>query len=214
MNTSGPISSPTPEEQGTPHLGVSPPRTILDLRVERDASDTLLRWSPVQEDIYGDSTTIQEYRVYSSSVGPLFLLDEAHRLATVADSAAPSYRHVGAAAGPEVRFYLVISQDSAGIDSGTGAGLPRGISDLAIRPLPGNQLRLSWSPVSTDVDGNPLVVDHYVVYGSQQPFSRTEISSMTPVRDRVDATTVDLQGSEGAFFSVLAVDRRGSVSPF
>ncbi|MFQ5669799.1 MAG: C25 family cysteine peptidase [Acidobacteriota bacterium] len=215
-NTSGLSSASTAEVQAVPRLvlGIAPPRSILDLMVIRDGNDALLQWSPIQEDIYTDPTTVQDYPVYASTASPLFPVDSAHQIGITPAGSAPSFRHVGGAAGPELRFYLVQSRDSNGFASAAGLALPAAIADLRLERLAPASLRLSWSPVTTDFDGAPLVVDHYDVYGSGAPFSRADLSLMTPLRSGVTATTVDLLESEGAFFTVVAVDGRGQLSPY
>ncbi len=75
-------------------------------------------------------------------------------------------------------------------------------------------VHLGWSPVTVDVDGARLAVDHYEVYAAAVPFSRADLSSMTPVRPMVLETGVDLLDSEGDFFSVVAVTAHGDLSPF
>jgi hypothetical protein len=215
VNTSGLSSPPTSEETATPLriLGVSPPRPITDLRVSRDGNDALLSWSRIEEDIYQRPTTVQDYRVYASQVGPLFPTDEAHRLATVPDGPDPGFRHLGGASGSGTRFYLVVCRDADGFDSASALGFPAPVTGLTVTWVAPDTLRLQWPAVTTDTDGNPLAVDHYEVYASDSPFSRADIPAMTPVRPSVLATTVDLLESEGNFFSVIAVDARGDLSP-
>jgi len=216
VNTSGLTSPQTAEREATPRLilGVTPPRAITDLRVDRDLSDTVLSWSRVTEDIYGRPGTVEEYRVYSSAVSPLYPTDEGHRLGTVPDGPAPEFRHGGGATGTEARYYLVVSRDPGGFDSASALGLPAGVSGLAVDWAEPGTLRLTWPAVTTDTGGEPLAVDHYVVYGSATPFSRADISFMTPIRAAVHSTSVDVLESEGDYFSVLAVDARGDVSPY
>ena len=86
--------------------------------------------------------------------------------------------------------------------------------DLGVERLLPGTLRLSWSPISVDYIGNPMFVDHYVVYAAATKFGRDDISTMTPIRPSVLATTVDVLEAEGTHFSVLAVGRRGTLSPF
>ena len=216
LNTSGLTSAPTPEVSATPLNvdGISPPATIDDLMVTRDGADTVLTWGAQGSDIYGRPLAVASYRVYSSSVSPLYPIDEAHRLTTVAASPTPNWRHVGAATAPPMRFYLVVARDGLGFDAGTGTGLPDGITDLQVDRLGGGMLRLTWPPVTTGGGGEPLAIDHYTLYASGAPFSRGAVTGMTPIRPVLGATIVDVQESEGAFFSVLSVDARGSLSPF
>jgi len=45
---------------------------------------------------------------------------------------------------------------------------PAAIADLR-SDLAGDAIRLSWSPVTEDISGHPLVVDHYIIYRSADP---------------------------------------------
>ncbi|MFQ5719157.1 MAG: C25 family cysteine peptidase [Acidobacteriota bacterium] len=216
VNTSGLTSPAAGPVSATPHLinGISPPAPILDLRVTRDTDDAVLTWSPVGLDIYDRPAAVAQYRVYSSGASPLFPVDGGHLLGTVADGPAPSYRHLGAAISPETRFYLVLTRDADGFDSASGLSLPASVGDLRMSRVAGGLLRLTWSPVTTDRAGQPLAIDHYVVYASPQAFGRSDTPTLVPVASFVDATTLDLVEGADAFFSVLAVDARGNVSPF
>jgi hypothetical protein len=216
QNTSGLVSAPTAERQATPRfiLGLTPPAAITDLRVGADLGDAVLTWSQVQEDIYGRATVVQEYRVFASAASQMFLLDGAHQIGATPDGPAPSFRHAGGATGPELRYYLVSSRDTSGLDSAGGLGLPAAIYDLQVSEVVPGTLRLAWSPVTTTTSGAFLAVDHYVVYGSLTPFGRADIPGMIPIRGTVLATTVDVDASEGNYFSVLAVDGRGDLSPY
>ncbi len=215
-NTSGVVGPPTAEREGMPQyiLGLSPPAPITDLRVSDDAGDAMLSWSQVLLDIYGRPTTVQEYRIYASEAGPLFPLDPPHQIGSVADGPSPTFMHVGGASGPQLRFYLVSSRDTSGVDSGGGLGLPAPILDLMVSELAPGTLRLTWSPITRTTQNAPLVVDHYVVYAAATPFSRADVDGMIPIRSGLQATTVDVDASEGSYFSVLAVDARGGMSPY
>jgi hypothetical protein len=216
VNTSGLSSPPTAEREATPRfiLGVAPPAAISDLRVHRELDDAVLSWPRVTTDLYGRPGTVQEYRVYSSAVSPLFPTDAGNHLGTVPDGPAPEFRHTGGATGTEIRYYLVVSRDPDGLDSPSALGLPAGVSGLTVDWAVPGTLRLAWPAVTTDTDGEPLAVDHYVVFGSATPFSRADTPFMTPIRPAVYATSVEVDESEGDYFSVLAVDARGDVSPY
>lgn len=216
VNTSGLVSQPTAPVAATPRfvLGLRLPRSITDLMVTRAGVDALLTWTRVAQDQFGDPVSITSYGVHASSVSPVFLPSPANRIGTVADLASPSYLHEGGISGVGVRFYLVQATDTGGGQSAAGSGLPLPVTDLVVSRTGVDMLRLAWSPVSVDVDGVRLEVDHYEVYASATPFSRADLAAMTPVRPLVLATGVDLPESEGDFFSVVAVSSHGDLSPF
>jgi hypothetical protein len=120
--------------------------------------------------------------------------------------------------GPDY-FYLVRAVDAAGFPGGLGNQLPRGILDLMIgrSEITPGALWLTWSPVTTDFDDNPVSISHYEVYGADAPFTRADIASgsvdlIVPVAsDSVDPLVPS--GPE-RYYSVLAVDARGNRSPF
>lgn len=216
VNTSGLAGPPTAPVSATPRfvLGLRPPRAITDVMVSRDGNDVVLAWTSVTEDLYGDPITVSSYGIHSSSVSPVFILSPGNQLGTVGDLPSPSYRHLGGISGVGARFYLVQATDTTGGQSAAGSGLPLAITDLVLsRPVAGT-VHLSWPPVTVDVDGTRLAVDHYEVYAATAPFSRADLPSMTPVRAMVLETGVDLLDSEGDFFSVVAVNAHGDLSPF
>ena len=216
VNTSGLASQPTAPVAATPRfvLGLRLPRSIVDLMVTRDGSDALLAWTAVVEDQYGDPLTVSSYGIHASSVSPVFIPSLANQIGTVGDLPNPSYRHLGGISGMGVRFYLVQATDTNGGQSAAGSGLPKPVTDLAVTRPGVDMVHLAWSPISVDVDGARLAVDHYEVYAAATPFSRADLPSMVPVRPMVKDTGVDLLDAEGDFFSVVAVNAHGDLSPF
>ncbi|MCZ6832435.1 MAG: C25 family cysteine peptidase [Acidobacteria bacterium] len=214
--TSGLTSPPTAQVAATPRfvLGLRPPRSIVDLMVTRDGNDAVLAWTSVTEDQYGDPITISSYAIHASSVSPVFIPSLANQVGTVGDLPSPSFRHLDGISGMGVRFYLVQATDTTGGQSAAGSGLPQPVTDLAVSRSGADMVHLGWSSVTVDVDGARLAVDHYEVYAAAVPFSRADLSSMTPVRPMVLETGVDLLDSEGDFFSVVAVTAHGDLSPF
>src|SRR5207249_6055963 len=104
-------------------------------------------------------------------------------------------------------FYLVVAFDTAGNSSGVSRELPRGIDALALA-LDGGDIRFSWPAVTSDLDGRPTIIDHYVLYGRASPFRRSELAPALIVRDIVTSTTVSIPPPAGSLFcySVIAVD--------
>jgi hypothetical protein len=216
VNTSGLESLPTAPVAATPRfvLGLRPPRSITDLTLAADGADVVLSWTGVSQDLYGDSITISEYRVHGTSVAPVFTPQPGNLLGTVGDQPQPSYRHVAGLAGSGIRFYLVQAEDLAGETSAIGSGLPEAVYDLMMEPAGPGLLRLSWSPVTTGVDGLPREVDHYEVYAAATPFSRADLAGMTPLEALVLETAVEVSELSGDYFSVVAVTAHGDTSPF
>ena len=109
--------------------------------------------------------------------------------------------------------------DTAGNSGGLGNELPRGIVDLVLQKsqiTPGNVF-LSWSHVTDDFDGNPTVVTHYQVWGSDTPITRTQIEAETVdlVLPVVNGTLAEITpAGQNRYYSVIAVDARGNRSPF
>jgi hypothetical protein len=216
VNTSGLESSPTLPVAAIPRfvLGLRSPRSIDDLILTPDGADVVLSWTAVSEDLYGDPVSITEYRVHGTSVAPVFTPQPGNQLGTVGAVPQPSYRHVDGLAGSGIRFYLVQAEDQLGEISAIGSGLPEAIYDLQMEPAGPGLLRLSWSPITTGVDGLPREVDHYEVYASATPFSRADLAGMTPLAPMVLATEVEVSELAGDFFSVVAVTAHGDTSPY
>jgi hypothetical protein len=217
-NTSGTASAISAPVMGVPNLilGVKAPDLIADLRVAKSGTDAALTWSPVTQDIYGKPKAVSYYEVYRGT-DPQFLPTLGNRIGT---PAGVSWTDAGAlAAGGPDYFYLVRAVDTAGFPGGLGNQLPRGILDLVIEPsgiTPG-ALWLSWSPVTTDLDDNPVSISHYEVYGADGPFTRADIAAGSPdlvVPAASGPLTEIVPSGPERYYSVLAVDARGNRSPF
>ena len=83
---------------------------------------------------------------------------------------------------------------------------------------PGN-IRLSWTEVTTTLDGDPADVSHYEVWHSPEPFTRTDVRDDDDVNELVSIIVQDTwiefpEPEEDRYYSVLAVDVRGNKSPF
>ncbi|HUD71169.1 MAG TPA: C25 family cysteine peptidase, partial [Dongiaceae bacterium] len=210
-NTSGLESLPSVEQSGIPHLfeGIAPPRSITDLMLTRSGADLVLQWSRPTLDIYGRATTVVGYRIYRSNT-PNFVAIGSTPLATLNNGATTSFTHVGGINVAGAGYYVVTALDAAGLESGAGHDLPNGVGDLIVT----SNVHLAWSPVTTDVQGNPTQV-HYQIHSTATPVGRLGLGPGTLVLDNVTGTSADLNNpGSPRFLSVLAVDNQGNVSPF
>ena len=217
-NTSGHESAPSAEIAGTPHLiqGIAPPRAIADLVVARFGNDLVLTWSRPLTDIYGRATVVAGYRIYRGST-PGFQPFAAAPYAFIGSPTQTTFTDSGTGNQPGNLYYLVAAVDVNGLMSGVGRELPGGIEDLAVSTVGAADLRLVWSAVTLDMLGFPTNVDHYQVHMTTVPAGRGSLSATTLVTgmDNVRTLSVDLPKPAGpAYFSVLAVDGRGNLSPF
>jgi hypothetical protein len=158
---------------------------------------------------------VVRYTIYRGTT-PGFQPFLAPPFATINDPAITTFRDAGAGVpGPVNFYYLVTATDINGFVSGAGRELPNGIESLVVtRPVSGT-VRLTWQAVTTDVSGLDTIIDHYQVYASGLPISRASIGPATLVMDNVRVLTVDLTLPSGKqYYSVIAVDNRGNLSPF
>ena len=78
-------------------------------------------------------------------------------------------------------------------------------------------LFLTWPAVSGDFDGNPTVVSHYEIWGSNTPITRQQIEAgsvelILPVVTQAFAEITP--AAPNRYYSVIVVDARGNRSPF
>jgi hypothetical protein len=219
-NTSGHESPLSAEISSVPHLiqGIAPPRSITDLALRRSGNDLVLTWSQPTLDIYGRPTIVVRYNVYVAQM-PNYIAGPSTLLATLTGGSSTSFTHVGAALLTGNLYYVVTAVDSNGLVSGAGRDLPNGIQALAISLVSSNPLtvRLTWPEVTTDMQGYATLIDHYQVHRTSSPIGRAGLNNSTIFRDGVQSLTVDLDLTDLAgpsFFSVIAVDDRGNLSPF
>ena len=215
-NTSGYESAPSPEVSEVPLLiqGIAPPRAISDLSISRSGSDLVLSWSRPTLDIYGRPTTVVRYDVYRGT-SPGFRPFAGPPWRTIMDGSMTTTSDAGAFPLPSNFYYLVTATDASGLVSGAGRELPYGIDGLAVAAIGAGTVRLSWPAVQTDVRGLPTLIDHYQVHRSNRPLGRGSLGSSTLVIDDVRSLSADVPASGGPwFFSVIAVDDRGNLSPF
>ncbi len=195
--------------------GLRAPDFIADLTLTADGDDLLLAWSEVTTDIYGKPMTVAGYEIYRG-VPPELTNDGL----TLHDSCAPpcsSYRDIGAYADGGEYYYRVRAIDGLGNSGGLGSELPES-TELRLQwsqEVPGD-LVLTWSPVLLDLDGNAVALSHYAVYSSDAPFTREDIrDGSLPEPTTLSATTLQFTPPpQDRYYSVLAVDTRGNVSPF
>ena len=89
-----------------------------------------------------------------------------------------------------------------------------GVGSLDVT-MPSALVRLTWLPVTTDVQGLPTLIHHYQVHVTATPVARGALGPSTIFLDNVTGTTADLNLPAGnRFISVLAVDNRGNLSPY
>ncbi len=212
----GPYSS---ELSGVPHLvrGINPPKAIGDLRVTRQGADLRLDWTPPSMTVWGVGTTLSAIEVYGSTAGPAFPLTPANRLATLGASAS-QWTHPGqGSAAPNPRwYYSVVALDSAGLRSAGGVELPDGIADLRVTRLAlGSQVRLAWPEVTRTIDGRPLQVASYNLYGRASTLPRSAcgdanrlLADIPPAAGTVE-TTLSMPAGSYYTWQVLAEDWHG-----
>jgi hypothetical protein len=217
-NTSGTESVLSDPVTAVPHLvlGVKSPDRIGDLRLAKSGADAVLSWSPVTLNIYDQPTTISKYEVYRGDT-----VQFVPSLANLLDPqpTGASFTDLGALSGGEPHFYLVRAVDGAGNPGGLGGQLPGGIGDLSIgasSTTPG-AIVLSWTPVTEDFDGGTTVITHHYLYADDDPFDRGAIrdGAVSRLGGPIVGSSVEIvpAGPE-RYYSVLAVDVRGNLSPF
>lgn len=215
-NTSLLTSAPSAELIGVPTSvqGVKSPGFVRTLRVSRSGTNAVLTWDTVTLDIYGKPETVATYEVYRGTT-PTFVPSVSNRIGT---PSSPTFTDTGAMLLAGSGYYLVRAIDSEGNPGGLGNQLPDGISNLLVNraTTPSTDLVLSWQPVTHDLDGRPLHVDHYNVYVAGQPFTRAQIrDGFVPITTTTAGTSVQVTPSASKlYYSVLAVDARGNISPF
>jgi Peptidase family C25/Propeptide_C25/Fibronectin type III domain len=215
-NTSGHESALSAEVSGVPHLiqGITPPRSISDLKIVRSAGDLVLTWSRPTVDIYGSPTTVVRYTIYRGTT-PAYVPALTTPLAVINDGSITTYTDAGAALLPSNFYYMVTATDANGLVSGAGRELPNGVVDLGVSIPSAGVVRLTWTQVGTDVQGLPTLIDHYQIHESTLPFSRQSIGAGTLLMDNVRVTSIDLSlTGNPLYLSVIAVDDRGNLSPF
>ncbi|MEW5807147.1 MAG: C25 family cysteine peptidase [Acidobacteriota bacterium] len=222
-NTSNKESGYSNEDSEKPDYvpGIKPPKAITDLMVKRSTvnqNDLELTWSKPTQDIYDDPETIKEYRIYRNTV-PNFVPSDSNRIATITDPNTTKYTDPGAYSSASNYYYLVQSIDADGNASGVGREVPNGIDDMTVKKsqtTPGNII-FTWSAVTNDINGKKTIIDHYHLYGRGTKFKRSDIEKgLVPlIQDNITSTTLEITPADGdQYYSILAVDNRGNLSPY
>jgi hypothetical protein len=213
-NTSDLTSAFSAERTGVPTFvrGLRSPQFVSALRVDKLGTNAELSWPAVTTDIYGKATTIARYEIYRGTT-PTFAPGPASKLA---ETTIPSFSDVGALSAALPNYhYLVKAVDTGGNSGGLGHQLPNGTMTLRVdrsTVTPGNTL-LSWTPVTTDFDGRPIVIDHYEVYARDTVFTSANVrDGAVPMVAAPTGASVDIPAAR--YITVLAVDARGNKSPF
>jgi hypothetical protein len=218
-NTSARTSALSAETSDFPAYGpgLRAPDFIADLTVRPQGADLVLEWSEVTTDCYGKPAEAALYEIFRA--GGTDYSNAA--LAKIDECAAPctSWTDTDAFSAPGGYHYRVRAVDAESNTGGLGSELPEGVFLGLVKSetIPG-ALVLTWSAAQQDLDGRPAQLSHYAVYGSDQPFSREEIrdGQLAPiVTVPAPDTSFELTPpSQNRYYSVLAVDIRGNVSPY
>lgn len=212
----GPASSPA--KPGVPHTvrGLNPPDGITDLRVRRlNSKDLELTWSVPIQTAWGVPVSTNAVDVYGDKNNPIFPLDNGRRLVRlVPPQVLTRWVDTNAAGDSQSRYYLVVARDPSGLGSAPGAEYPAGIADLRISQPVGGYVDLVWSPVQKDLDGGPVAVKGYNLYGQTSAFTRAQCSAANRIRTGLPQASSHEPLPAGNFFAwqVLAEDYHGGES--
>jgi hypothetical protein len=217
-NTSD-LSSSSLEKAAVPTFvrGVRAPDVITTVHVNKAGPDLQLTWNAVTADIYAKPTTVSTYEVFRGTT-PTFTPGPGNKIGQTAGTTFPD-PGANSIAAPAYH-YLVRAVDAAGNVGGLGNQLPNGIDVITLSKTPnglgGYTIGISWSPVTTDFDGQPLAIDHYEVYAASFKFTRTDVrNGIVPlVASPVTASWSETAPAANRYYSVIAVDDRGNKSPF
>lgn len=216
-NTSGMTSALSAEtsESAVTGLGLRSPRLVTNLMVNVSGADLVLDWDEVTTDIADKSESVDKYEILRGIGGGF----NNSGLAFLAQCTAPcsSYTDTGAATDGNQYYYRVRALDFDGNRSGLGSEPPRSTTlSIARSQMVTDDLALSWTPVTTDHGGLPVSLQHYAIYAADQPFTREDIRDglVLPMLT-VTGTGVEITPpGQDRYYSVLAVDIRGNLSPF
>ena len=128
---------------------------------------------------------------------------------------ATTYRDTGATIAPADYYYLVLAVDMQGLTSGVAQDLPDGVMDLQVALQPdGVTADLSWTAVGQTVGGAATTVVEYQVHGATTILPRQSISPATLLGTVTGTTFSHMPLGPDYFYTVVAVDNRGALSPF
>ncbi|HKQ62702.1 MAG TPA: C25 family cysteine peptidase [Candidatus Polarisedimenticolaceae bacterium] len=216
-NTSSRTSVPSAEVSDYPVVapGLKPPQFIGDLRVSKQGSDARLQWGEVTTDIYGKPLQVTRYEILRAT----FPAVANANMVQIGQCNAPcsSFLDPLALQGSQSYAYRVRAVGADGTRGALGAQYPEGTHlDLSRSPVISGGLRLTWNAVTSVVGGGPTSIGSYAIYASSTPFTRQQIRDglLTPIQTTTQ-TTIDLMPpAQNQYYSVLAVDRLGNVSPY
>lgn len=199
--------------------GIKPPNSISNLMISRsvDAGDGIddarLQWTPPATNIYGQPTVLASQEIYSGTT-PDFVVDAAHRLATVSGTTS-SYIHENGVGDASRHYYLIVAIDTNGLRSGVSHDLPQGIDQMTLTRS-GANVTFSWPAVTLDVDGRKTLIASYSLYGRATKFQRSEVGPGLLIQSNIPGTSVNIPLPPGTqfYYSVIAVDNRGATSPW
>jgi hypothetical protein len=216
-NTSGQRSPDTDELSDYPSRspGLRVPAFIADLRVVRSGDDLVLEWDEVVEDVYGKPKQVQRYEIFRAS-GGAFVSDGLTKIGEC-DSPCGSWPDQGAAKTAESYRYRVRAIDADGNEGGLGSELP-GYTELSVERSATTEgaIVLRWVPVTLALDGTPARLSHYAIYAAELPFTRADIrDGLLPAPMTVTDPWLEYTPpTQTRYYSVLAVDVWGNVSPY
>jgi hypothetical protein len=234
-NTSGMESGFSQEAWGKPtgqRYAIRPPAMIADLRVTRAGNDLVLSWTSPATDVAGGPTSLGEFRVYRAQ-GPEDFDWNPQESGRTPIQVVPFFSgqtaygctDAGAVLLADPVTYLVLAVDAQGNLSPASNPPPSAVMDLRVSKAADGKTLVSFSPVATNIYGQPhLLITHYVLYGFAPPMT----SSAQHVRPPSPLLAVTLPahlpacepgavycyGASDAplLYTVVAVDNRGNTS--
>lgn len=232
-NTSGRESDYCAEISGVPSglkLAVRPPAAIVDLKVVAEGQDLRLSWSQPLVDIGGEAISVTRYTVYRVSGRFDWSVDgvpysEDDWVEEIDTPSKTTWTDIGAVALPDPVTYLVVAWSVGGFASPASVAPPAPVLDLrATRSVSTGRTLLSFSPVTSTVEGTSCILDHYEVFGFYPSAVPTPSDHVSPAPSRI-AISAPLPPCESCtflcddaavppplYYSVVAVDRRGNRS--
>ncbi len=228
VDGAGNLSQPSPSSQVTT-ANTNTPKPVLALSAAGATGQVDLDWSQITEnttDTGGDpaSPTIRDlagYRIYRGT-SPGFVPAAANRIADetdVANLTAPVFSDNQVPAC-EPQYYKVTAVDSCGLEgqpsneasaqswTDVDPSAPIGVQAF---PLGGAEVRVEWSPVLNDVNGDPVYVDVYKIYRSPlqsaslaDPSGWSYLDSVSGATEYIDS--IDIPAGQTVHYLVQALD--------
>jgi len=214
-NTSGHTSDSTGEvcDYTVSAPGVRLPDFIADLRVSRAGDDVVLDWTGVVNDLYGKTASIVNYEIFRGTAPDYTVAG----LTKIGDCAAPcsTFPDPGAAINGLSQHYRVRAVGADTRPGALGSEAPEGVELTLARGTLAGDLLLTWTPATLDLDGNPVDLQHYLVFASDAPLLKTDIvdGGATPLPPVTGTSTELTPPAQSRFYTVFVVDTRGNMSP-